>query len=355
RAILDDRSIPIALESEKLAASLLAAPGKIATSAKQVAISDTLHHRIILADHQGNIEKIIGGPESGSVDGDANSSRFNSPQGVIFSEQGLYIADTGNHLIRYLDLESGKVSRIAGNGELQRLPEGNYHALKIGLASPWGLALEGDMLYIAMAGSHQIWRYNTKTKRASPYAGSGREGIDNGALPVATFSQPSGLSIVGDWLYVADAEDSAIRRIHLKKGQVETLIGRGLFDFGDRDGAFDQAQLQHVLGVVAYGSDQLLIADTYNHKLKSMDLQQGSIRTLLGTGKPGSGSEPPSALQLNEPSGLAIIGDQVLITDTNHHRIIAYDLKNGHAAEWKLRLDSKSYVTEPQSELPPTR
>ncbi|MBL3601816.1 MAG: redoxin domain-containing protein [gamma proteobacterium endosymbiont of Lamellibrachia anaximandri] len=267
KSILDASPIPLKLEKDRFESSILAAPGKIAVSDQYVAISDTLHHRVILADHGGRIQHIFGGIEAGRSDGAAADARFDSPQGLAFGEHGLYVADTGNHLIRYIDLEALSVTTVAGNGRLERYRNGEFDALHIGLASPWGLVLKENELYVAMAGSHQIWRYDTQSRKIRPYAGSGREGIDDGDLKISSFSQPSGLSIKDDWLYVADAEDSAVRRIQLQKGQVETVIGTGLFDFGDKDGRLDHAKLQHVLGVLAYGADQVFIADTYNHKL----------------------------------------------------------------------------------------
>ncbi len=335
-AILDPAPIPYKYERDQLAPSMLAAPGKIAASDQHVAISDTLHHRVILLDHAGKIQQVFGGKEAGHKDGTAELARFDSPQGLAISKQGIYLADTGNHLLRYIDLNTFKVSTLAGNGQLERHRRGEFDALDVGLASPWGLALQNDFLYIAMAGSHQIWRYDIQSKRIKPYAGSGREGIANGDLKVATFSQPSGLSIIDGWLYVADSEDSAVRRIHLEQGKVETVVGTGLFDFGDRDGPFDQALLQHVLGIAAYQSDQILIADTYNHKLKSIDLKNNRVSTLIGTGKPGDFDLESGLLQLNEPGGLALAGEQLFIADTNNHRIIRYDLKSKEASEWQI-------------------
>ncbi|MEN8166770.1 MAG: thioredoxin-like domain-containing protein [Pseudomonadota bacterium] len=334
-AILDPTPVPLKLEREQLAPSLLAAPGKIAASGQHVAISDTMNHRVILLDHTGKIGRIFGGEDAGNSDGAADSARFDSPQGLVFGKQGLYVADTGNHLIRYIDLKSFKVSTVVGNGTLERPRRGEFDALAVGLASPWGLSLQDNFLYIAMAGSHQIWRYDTRSERIEPYAGSGREGIADGDLKAATFSQPSGLSIIDEWLYVADAEDSAVRRIHLEQGKVETVVGTGLFDFGDRDGPFDQALLQHVLGIAAYRPERIFIADTYNHKLKSVDLRKGTVSTVIGTGQPGLFDLKRGLLQLNEPGGLTLVGEQLLIADTNNHRIIRYDPKSGRASEWK--------------------
>ncbi|MCG7909660.1 MAG: hypothetical protein JAY82_07805, partial [Candidatus Thiodiazotropha taylori] len=176
---------------------------------------------------------------------------------------------------------------------------------------------------------HQIWVYNISNKQLSRFAGSGREGILDGDVDQATFSQPSGLSIRNNWLYIADSEASAIRRIDLKKNQVETLVGTGLFDFGDKDGDLQSAKLQHVLGISVKDQKEIYIADTYNHKLKRIDLESSSVESLIGDGKPGFLSTIDGQLQLNEPAGLALYKDKLYITDTNNDRIAVYDTDSG--------------------------
>jgi thiol-disulfide isomerase/thioredoxin/DNA-binding beta-propeller fold protein YncE len=335
---LDPAPLPVSLEKRHLAKSLLAAPAKIAVSGNRVAISDTLHHRVILADHDGRILEIYGGPEKGDSGGTAAEVRFSSPRGLAFGAGGLFVADTGNHLIRYIDLARRKVKTVGGNGEPELPRMGEFDALETGLRSPWGLALKDDQLYIAMAGNHQIWKLDLTNGKIQDYAGSGREGLRDGSLPASRFSQPSGLSIQGDWLYVADAEDSAVRRIDMQRGQVKTLIGTGLFDFGDRDGPFTEALLQHPLGVAALGDDQVLVADTYNSKLKLLDLEKRRVTTLTGGDRQ---SAKEGDLQLNEPGGIALLDSRVLIADTNNHRILSYDLKKGTLKEWRLRSGSQ--------------
>ncbi|MCP4043493.1 MAG: redoxin domain-containing protein [Gammaproteobacteria bacterium] len=336
QAIVDPGPLPISLEKDRFAQSLLAAPGKVAVSTRHIAISDTLHHRVIVTDHDGKINTIYGGMTAGLTDGPAGSARFSSPQGLAFSNDGLYVADTGNHTIRYIDLSEKTVTTVAGTGRVGLRENDEYLAMSVNLRSPWDLALHNHHLYIAMAGTHQIWRFDLRTNKIAPYAGSGREGLHNGPADVATFSQPSGLSIDGKWLYVADAESSAIRRVFLEDGRVETLVGTGLFDFGDRDGPFRTAMLQHVLGVTALNGENILIADTYNHKLKRLNLKEGTVKTLAGTGDPGRAVGDPTVSQLNEPGGVAILGQRVLIADTNNHRILTYDLLTKRLEEWPL-------------------
>ena len=341
-ADLSDHKLPMMLVRKSFAKSMLAAPGKIAVSPdnKMVAISDTLHHRIIITDAKGKILKYIGGKESGYRNGSAQQARFFTPQGLAFSDKGLYVADTGNHSIRYIDLKTGNVKTVAGNGKNEMHRGKGYKATSIGLRSPWALALKNKQLYIAMAGIHQIWKLDIEKNTIGRWAGSGAESIDDGDLNRSGFSQPSGLSLIGDKLYVADSEDSAVRVIDLNKKEVSTLVGSGLFDFGDKDGKFSKARLQHVLGVAAKDSQHVYIADTYNHKLKVLNLKTKKISTVAGTGKPGKGANKGASKAtqsaLNEPGGIVFLGDNILIADTNNNRIMKYDTHKKTLSEWKV-------------------
>ena len=137
--------------------------------------------------------------------------------------------------------------------------------------SPWDLWLRGNELFIAMAGFHQIWRLDLKKDDLQPYAGRGPEDIRDGPKERALFAQPSGLTSDGTTLYVADSEVSAIRAVPFDPdGRVTTLVGEGLFDFGDVDGKGEKVRLQHALGV-AWHDGKLYVADSYNSKIKVLD------------------------------------------------------------------------------------
>src|SRR5207302_3253443 len=134
-----------------------------------------------------------------------------------------------------------------------------------------------------------------------PFAGSGRENIRDGGLGEANFAQPSGLTTDGKTLYVADSEVSAVRAVPLDgRGEVRTIVGEGLFEFGDIDGEGDKVRLQHALGV-AYHGGQLYVADTYNSKVKVIDPERRTSRTFLGGGPRGWLATP----LVNEPAGIS--------------------------------------------------
>ena len=162
----------------------------------------------------------------------------------------------------------------------------------VSLNSPWDVLESDNYLYIAMAGTHQIWRLILSTGRVEPFIGSGRENLDDGPHKSATLAQPSGLTTDEQRLFFADAELSAVRASDFSPdGYTQTLVGAGLFDFGDRDGSSLEARLQHCLGV-AYHDGAIYVADAYNCKIKRVDLATKMCVTVLGSGEPGDLYEP---------------------------------------------------------------
>jgi thiol-disulfide isomerase/thioredoxin len=314
------------LERNKVKPGALAFPGKILASADKLFIADTKHHRVLVTDHAGKVLEVIGGPEEGNKDGDFASARFNEPQGMALKDSTLYVCDRRNHTIRQVDLAGKSVKTIAGTGSQgSHLPGGE--ALKVGLNSPWDLALDGSRLFVAMAGNHQIWVLNLVSGTIQPYSGTGRENILDGPHEKANFSQPSGLSLRAGKLYVADSEISAIREVDTDpSGKVRTIVGTGLFDFGDKDGIGSEALLQHCIGL-GWHRDVLYVADSYNHKIKTVDPRTRAVKTFLGDGKKGfeDGAKP----RFHEPNGVAGWGDQLFIADTNNHAIRVVDLNTG--------------------------
>jgi thiol-disulfide isomerase/thioredoxin len=339
---IDKTPLELAPEKYEQPDTALSFPGKVLASSVHpfaslegvLFISDSNHNRIVIADLDGNIIDIIGSGESGTSDGAFEEATFNKPQGMALDGGYLYVADTENHLIRRCHLETRTVETIAGTGRQAKAPAyaGGYgKALQTSLSSPWDLVtvddprVRGD-LYIAMAGTHQIWVMDLKREHIQPYAGSGQEGRIDGSLTESALAQPSGITRAtdGKHLFVADSETSSIRSIDLdENGKVETIVGLDLFEFGDRDGKGREVRLQHPLGIL-FHKGKLYVADTYNHKIKIVDPVKKTSETLLGNGKPGNkdGASPT----FFEPSGLGISGNKLYIADTNNHAIRVADL-----------------------------
>lgn len=322
------RNKPLILKQEKtfITPPFLLYPGKISSNEEsgQLFISDSNHNRIIIAKEDGTIETIIGSGEKGLDDGDFSRSSFYNPQGTHFDKNHnlLYIMDTGNHLVRCANLEKQKVHTILGTGKQATNLLSTGQGKKLPLNSPWDCTIKGDDLYIAMAGSHQIWKMNTKSYEASVFAGTGLESIVDGEISKASLAQPSAICSDEEHIYILDSETSSVRCI--TDNRIQTLIGSGLFDFGDVDGGFNTALLQHPLGIYKHFK-VLYIADTYNHKIKAANLEDMSIRNIAGTGEIGLQDGLALSVRFNEPGGITYLNGKFYIADTNNHCVRVYD------------------------------
>jgi DNA-binding beta-propeller fold protein YncE len=296
--------LPLDLERARHADRPLLYPGKVLADAagNRLFIADSNHNRIVVSDLSdvasgfSRTIDIVGSGIPGDTDGIFTQARFNRPQGLALDGDLLYVADTGNDQIRVVDFQTRAV-----------------HTVDVAnLKSPWDLALKTGILIVAMAGPHQIWVVDLLHDRAYPYAGTGEEERRDGAVNEAAFAQPSGLALDGNTLYVADAESNTIREVMLPPANtVRTVAGGDLFNFGDEDGLGDAVRLQHPLGVATHHG-RVFIADTYNHKIKMLD--------------PGSGRVQTVAAQFHEPGGLAVAGNTLFVADTNNHAIRTVDL-----------------------------
>ena len=263
-------------------------------------VADTGHHRVLVCGLDGAVRDVIGAP---GVDGDAiggyangafEDAELDSPQGLAIAGDTLYIADRGTHTIRAVDLIERRVKTIAGTGEQGSWGGEGGAARETPLVSPWGVVVWRGLLFVAMAGVHQIWMIDTARGLAWPYAGTGSEARVDGAIAEAAFTQPSGLAIAGDTIYVADAEGNIIRRVDLPpKNTVTTLAGGNLFDFGDKDGKGDAVRLQHPQGIATDG-ERVYIADTYNHRIKVLDPAKRAVHDAGRDGQAGPRRRPRS-------------------------------------------------------------
>lgn len=332
---LDETPLKFALEKAKVGSLPLSFPGKVLADAasERLFISDTDHNRIVVTDLRGKLIDTIGNGVRSAKDGQYEDAGFDQPQGLAFDGRHLYVADTGNHLIRSVDTREKTVRTIAGTGSLEGFNGFGGKALETSLRSPWDVEIVGQYLYIAMAGSHQIWRYRIKTGMIDPYAGTRAESRRDGPVKRANFAQPSGLAAIGSDLYVADSESNIIRRIDLAKGEVTTLAGGDLFEFGDVDGEGDEVRLQHPLGIDAYGK-WLLIADTYNDKIKLLDPAKRTVETFVGSGQ--EGQTDGLLASFYEPGGLSVAGGMLYVADTNNHAIRVVDLKTKAVSTLKI-------------------
>jgi len=242
------------------------------------------------------------------------------PQGLVFRDDLLYVADAGSHTVREIALRTGAARTIAGTGRQLRTAVDEAQGA---LSSPWDLALIGDTLYVAMAGVHQLWTVSLARGGAEVFSGSGAEELHDSRHADAALAQPMGICPAGDRVYFTDAESSAVRVAERDPaGGVRTIVGTGLFDFGEVDGEGDTVRLQHPQGIAHAPDGRLLVADTYNDALRWVDPATRRATRWVGG--------------LHEPSGLAIGEHAVYVADTNAHRIAVVDHRSGEVRTLRI-------------------
>jgi sugar lactone lactonase YvrE len=330
---IDRTPLPARLERGREPGRSLAFPAKVlAVPDGPLFISDSGHNRVLMVrlngdGVRGHVEAVIGNGAAGMVDGNFGQAAFHRPHGLaLVGSHLLYVADTENHAIRQVNLLRGTVSTVAGTGEQARRMMASGPGDRVALNSPWDLLAQDGRLYMAMAGSHQLWQMDLASLQVRPFAGTGAEALVDGPLLSAVLAQPSGLTTDGERLYFADSESSAIRwaEFEPRRGRVGTVVGTGLFDFGDKDGVGNEARLQHPLGV-AWSDGVLYVADTYNNRVKRVDPATRSSQAFVGSGTAELRDGDLAAFY--EPGGISAAGGRLYVADTNNHRVRVIDVK----------------------------
>jgi DNA-binding beta-propeller fold protein YncE len=306
-------------------------------------IADTGHHRVLetelIAADTAAIRRVFGSGHAGFGDGTAESAAFHSPQGLASDGTTLYVADRSNHAVRAVNLASGEVTTVAGTGLIAQTRPGAGPATGVALRSPWDVTLVEDGLLVAMAGSHQLWLVDLAAQRIAPYAGTGGEAIEDGPAREALLAQPMGLAGSQGAIAFADAESSSVRTLAMgDPGWVGTLVGTGLFDFGDVDGAGDVVRLQHAEAVCLHDT-RIMVADTYNDKIKALDVDSATCRALPGAA--GSGTA------FSHPAGVTSDGQRLFVADTDAHRIAIVDPDSGSVSDLVI-TDGRPAVGDPR-------
>ena len=272
-------------------------------------VADAGHHSLVeLAEDAETVVRRIGSRRRGLVDGAMFEARFNEPNGLcalpadVAAEVGydVVVADTVNHALRGVRLDTGDVRTVAGTGS-QWMQGGDTTSL----SSPWDVAWWNGKVWVAMAGIHQLWTFDPSTGEVAIAAGTTNEGLVDGSLEAAWFAQTSGFSATHGRLWLADSETSSLRWVDGEA--VHTAVGTGLFDFGFQDGPAQQALLQHPLGVTALPDGSVAVCDTYNGAVRRYDPSTDELSTI--------------AVDLAEPSGALVDGEHLVVVESAAHRL----------------------------------
>lgn len=294
-------------------------PVGIAVNANYLYVADSGHHRVLECDHGGRVLRQFGSGGPGFIDGPMELSAFNRPQGICLQRDMLYVADSGNHAVRRIQLRTGDIDTICGAGRPGEPAEGLVtDARAIALDQPRALALSAEAMHIATAGDNRVWTYDLGKRELRLLAGSGALGVADGSGKHASFAEPAGLATVQQMIYVCDAAGSAIRSINSRSGQVTTLLGEDPWHFGEADGARVEARLQQPQAIALDPDAPVLwIADSGNDALRMLRLGGGELATF----------QLPQ--RLHAPSGLAIADRVAWIADTDAHAVLRLDIQSG--------------------------
>ncbi|MEX0714943.1 MAG: thioredoxin-like domain-containing protein [Planctomycetaceae bacterium] len=337
KGTLDKTPVRFDLELEKLPPTPLRFPSKLLVdeAGGRLFVTDSNYNRIIIAGLNGKLLDVIGTGEIGRKDGKFDVAQFDHPHGMALAGDLLFVADTENHLIRQVDLEQRTVSTLAGTGEQARGRRAAGPLRTTPLNSPWDLLHHDGTLYIAMAGPHQIWIHKRGTNSIGVYAGSGLEDIRDGARAESAFAQPSGLAALGNHFYVCDSEGSSIRQVPFDaREKVTTIVGTHDLPLARalfEFGDRDGVGTQARLQHplgIAEHQGTLYVADSYNHKIKKLTPGTDGWKSTTWLGNGKPGANLDPP-QFSEPAGLAVLRGKLLIADTNNHRLVAADLRTG--------------------------
>lgn len=260
-------------------------------------VADTGNDRIKkiqnLSSGTASVSSVLGG--GGTDYNTCSGSKLYSPYGVAVDSAGtLYVAEQNKTAVRYADCSVFPgVSAAYGAGAAQ--------------ASLTGIALSGSLLYVADTGNRVI-RLITNTGgysgTSSTLAGVGTNGYVDGPSLTAAFSSPTGIAVSssGD-VYVTDTNNCVVRKI--SAGQVTTLAGAGPNSCGSNDGTATAAQFNRPTGIAVDANDNLYVADTVSNKIRRIT-QQGVVTTIAGSGSSGSTNGIGSSATFNTPTGIAV-------------------------------------------------
>ncbi len=302
-------------------------------------IPDTNNHRLRMLDTNNDVDAWAGTGVQGFL-GDsaavATAADLDTPSDVAvdLANNRLFIADTTNHRIRQVDLASGRISTIVGTG-VQGGTGDNGAATAARLNGPRGLAYDpvAKALYVADTGNHRVRRVDLEWGLIYAAAGNGTQGFqgDTAAAANARLDTPIGLA-VGDVagaaqaLFIADSANRCVRKVVLATGVITTIVntGRNNGNAGDGGGAAGASMAQPV-SVALDGQGQLYVADAGHHRVRRVDLASGTIFAAVASGTQGflGDGGPPLAARMDAPRGVVVdrAGLSIFVSDTASHRV----------------------------------
>ena len=293
-------------------------------------IADRNNRRLRKVDGAGTISTIVGNGTAGySGDGGAaTSAQLSTPYGVAVDAAGnVYLADRSNHIVRKVD-SSGAISTVAGSGGFGYSGDGGA-ATNAEMRYPHGVAVDGaGNIYIADVTNHSIRKVDS-AGNISTVAGTGTDGYsgDGGAATSAELASPTGVSVDGSGnLYIAYSNNHRVRKVDIA-GNISTIAGTGTLGYSGDGGAATSEELNYPSVIAIDSAGNIYIADRNNHRIRKID-GAGNISTIAGTGASGYSGDGGVATNasIKNPWGVAVDGsDDLYIADSYNHSIRKVD------------------------------
>jgi len=296
------------------------APTELTTDGQYLYLTDFHNHTIRRLNLKSKRVDTISGlsGKKGSTDGKLKQARYHRPVGLVYDSNKLYIVEFLNHTLRLLDLNKGLVSRIVGTPGVAGVDNGPGSKAKIRV--PEGVMIHNNYIYIVEFSNHSVRRFNLKTNELEPFAGTpGQAGAADGLGQKARFRKPTRSIAIGNYLYVTDYGNNAIRRVHLKTAMVTTFVGQ-LGKAGQKDGDIKKSLIDKPSGITTDGIN--LYFTEYANTVKKIDMKLKKVTLLAG--KPNSSGVKdgigPEA-RFHNPSGLTTDGKRLYVSEYRGHVI----------------------------------
>lgn len=289
---------------------------------------NSLIRRVILSTTA--VTTLAGGSSVGQADGTGTSATFNGPQGIVATGNGiLFVADSTNNIIRQIVVSSGVVTRLAGGGGANTNTAGTTDGTGTAalFSNPVGIAYDGtSTLYVADMNNHKIRSIVINTAVVNTVAGSGTAGNNDATGPAASFNYPAGITFTSGRLFVADSVNNVIRQISTSNNAVVTVAGGGAS--GGRAAGFANATgvaalFNALSGLSADSAGNVFVADYANNAIRKFVVASAAVTTVSGVfgTSPGSIDGQCASATFNGPYGIVASGGKLFVVDTSNHLV----------------------------------